>query len=358
MATKKRWADQLMMSLFQKETSYDGGVTMSDATACSMKGYSAETTWPDVVQSDKEEVTGTEHGTDQEIIEQRVNIAYKEPKAKPNSVAGLAALAMGSVAALQDGALTAYRHLITPVSMGTDLPSIQVEEEAGGVQYEYTGVKCGRFKLSGEAGGLLALEADLVGSGTRSTSSTSFASTISESWLKLNQCTVYMESGDDISITAAASIVQETQDISSGNPSNLGTRLTGFNFEWNNNIEGQPGFGGGGVLQNIDYGRRSIALDFTMHFAGQADLNYFINQNPMAIEFDLAGAVIATEGAMKYGLQLIIPRYKLKEPPLPQGGVGERLTAKFACEVFDDGTNNAAILAVYNAIAEYLAAAA
>ena len=59
---------------------------------------------------------------------------------------------------------------------------------------------------------------------------------------------------------------------------------------------------------------------------------------------------------MYYGVTLIVPRFKIVKAPLPKGGVGDTLTQEFECNVLDDGTNSAAMIAVYNAQAAYLAA--
>lgn len=352
--TKKGWNQDLMMSLFTKEDTYDAGVTMSDANACSMQGYEFEPSWPDTVVTDKDEVTGKEHGYDQELVEKGFEATYKEAKAKPNTLAGLAALVLGSISSSQDAELTAYKHTITPVTVGTALPSIHVEHEKGGIQYKYYGVKGGSLTLSGEAGQPVSLEATLKGSGTRATSETEFAASISESWLLMQKMKVWLESGANISITAAASRVQDAEDISSATPDNLYPRLKSFTFGWQNNLEGQPGAGGGGVLQDIDYGRRAVELKTSIIFYDSTELDYFIDQSVVAVEFDLKGALIAAGGAMYYGFDLIIPRAKIKAAPLPQGGAGDTLTQEIEYEVFDDGTNKAAEIIVYNAQAAYM----
>lgn len=352
MITKKGWKRYFMASLFKKEDSYNAGVVMDDTNACSLLGFELEPSWEDEIATDKDEVTGKEFGSDQEIIQQAVKLTYREPKAKPNSLIGFSALALGNITSTQDGTYTAYKHKIIPVTVGNALPSIQVEEKTGEVQYKYTGIKANSIKISGEAGKLISLEVELLGSGNRETSSTAFASAISESWLKVANCKVWMENGSNISI--AASLTQGSQDISSGTPTDLGVRFQSFEFNFNNNLEGQPGFGGNGIFQDIDYGRRAATLSFSLLFNDATELNHYLSQNPLAIEFDLKGALIATGGTMYYGFHLIIPRFKLKTAPIPKGGVDDFLTCDFDCEIFDDGTNPAVIIEGYNAISAYL----
>ncbi len=70
------------MSLFLKEATYDAGVTMDAAKSCGMKGFEMEVNWSDVVTNDKDTVTGYEHGTDQELTSQGVEITYKVDPAR------------------------------------------------------------------------------------------------------------------------------------------------------------------------------------------------------------------------------------------------------------------------------------
>lgn len=353
MITKKGWQDQVMLSLFAKEATYNAGVTMNGTNACSMKGFECDVDWSDTVTDDKDSVSGAELGTDQEITAQGVDITYREPRCKPNTLAGLANLALGARATTQDGALAAYRHKITPVAVGSALPSIQAESKKGGVQYAYRGVKCNSLKLSGEAGGYLSLEAALKGSGYRSTSATAFPAVIAESWMKLSNCKVWMETGANISLDAT--LTQDAENISSATPDDLKVRIKSFSVGWENALDPQPGFGGAGQLQDLDYARRSAELSFSLLFDASTELDYFLNQDPAAIEFDLKGALIAGGGTLFYGAHIIIPRFKIKKAPLPKGGPGDILTCDFECDVQNDGTNAPLIIEVYTAKAAYLA---
>ena len=176
MARKKGKSTELMLSLYLAEATYDAGVTMNDSNACSLKGYTVEEDWPDEVLNDREEITGSEFSTSQEILTKGFTAPISIPKARPNDIIGLMALAMGgTVTSTQDGATGAYTHEVALAAIEADLPSIQAELKKGGVQYYYRGVKCSSIKLAGEAGQPVSLEAELMGSGTRATSSTSFA---------------------------------------------------------------------------------------------------------------------------------------------------------------------------------------
>lgn len=360
MITKKGWQQSLMMSLFRQESAdgaakYNEPVAITDSLGCSMKGFEVTPEYADEVANDREEVSGTEHGTHQEIVAPRVNMTYSEPKAKPNTLIGLAALTLGNITSTQDGAYDGYKHKIVPATVGTALPSITAEHLKGGVQTLYSGLKGNSLTISGEAGGMVAVEASLLGSGHRAASSTAFAAALVESWLKMCSLKAWLESGASISI--GATLVQGAQDISSETGTPLDARLQSFSFTWNNNLEPQPGIGTCGVLADADYGRRSGELTLGLLFNSQADLDYYLNQTVVAVELDLKGGIIDADGSLYYGAQIIAPKLYLTAAPLPQGGAGDTLTCEFAMSLFDDGTNPAVIIEGYNAVEEYLALA-
>jgi len=350
MITKHGWEEQLAMSLFLKEASYNAGVTINSSNACSMDQFEFDPDWADRVESDKDTVTGKEFGNDQEIIQQMTSFKYSEKRAMPNSLIGLAGLVFGSV--VTSGAGADKTHTIVPVAVGTALPSIQINHKKGGVQYGYTGVKGSSIEIKAEEGGPVSIAVEMMGSGSRATNATAFPAVIDESWLLAKNCKVWMENGGSISIDASP--VQDVESISSGTPVDLKARMKSFTYKFNNNPEGQAGFGGLGVYQDIDKGRRAAELSFQLRFVDATELNHFINQNPLAIEFDLAGSTIPS-GSLKFGYQLIVPRFKLKKAPKAEGGPDDSLVLTMDCEVFEDGTNPVTKLIGYNARTAYLA---
>lgn len=354
MQTKKGWATQFMLGAYKKEASYGAGVTMDATNACSLKGFDAEVSFPDVVVNDKDEVTGSEFGTTQEILESRVDITVKEAKAKPNTIAALAALALGGITSTKDGAFNAWRHKIIPVTAGTALPSTQAEFKVGGLQHSAKGIKGKSLKLSAGDSGFVSVEAALMGAGDRATSATAFVASVSESWLRVNKAKFWMENGANI--TVAGTLTQDAQNISSGSPVALGARMKSFEWSFDNGLEGQAGFGGAGLYQDADYGRRKCELKFSLLADAATELNHYLNQDILAVELDLKGALIAAGGTMYYGVQIIVPRLKLKAAPWPKGGVNDILTIDMEGDVQDDGTNPVSIIEVYTGKAAYLAA--
>lgn len=353
MITRKGWAEQFMIGFFAKEATYDAGVTMSSANACSLRGFEASVDWPDVLVNDKDAVTGLEHGSDQELVEKRVNLTVTEKRARPNTLAGFLALAMGAPTSTQDAGLTAYRHQFSPIALGSALPSTRCEHQKGTVQYGYNGIKCNSLEISAEAGGLISVSAELIGSGTRATSATAMAAYVAESYVRANKCKVWMESG--ATITIGSPLVQDVQNISSGTPTDLKTRLLGFKWKMNNNLEGQPGFAGLGVFQDLDVKRRQFELSFDLLFSSSTELDLFLNQTPCAFEVDAFDAIIAGGGTYKYGLDLTVPRFKISKAPHPQGGPDDFLRCTIECDVQSDGTNPGSKAIVQTAKAAYLA---
>jgi hypothetical protein len=352
---KKGWDQYLMASVFKKEATYAAGVTHTSVTSCSFKGFDFDPGYADTITSDKDEITGKEHGYDQEITAYGNNPTLKFARVRPNDFAAFAALVMGSTTPSQDASLTAYRHKNIPIADGSDLSSISIVHKIGAIQTEYKGVKGNTLKLSGEAGGFLSMDVGMMASGQRATNAASFAATITESWMKVDQLKFFLESGANISIGATPT--QGSEDISSATPDDFSIRGKSFEFGWDNKMVGQPGFGGAGYLQDAVYERRGASFKSTIQFASAAEIAYFTAQDACAIELDFkAAALIAVGGAFYYGASIIIPRAKIKTYPQPKGGVNDSLTQDFDFEVFEDGTNPPVIIYNYTAQAAYLAA--
>lgn len=349
--THKKWLDQVMLSLFKQEATYDAGVTMNATNACSMREFEAVMDWPDEVIDDGGEITGSEGPTKQEIIFQAVNLSYKQARATPNTLIGLAALTLGNIVSTQDGAYIAYRHKNTRIAVGSALPSIQAEAKSAGIQYKITGLKSNTLKISGD-NRFVSVESNLIGSGSRAASTTAFVAAITESWLKVANCKVFLENGANISIDAT--LTQGLKNISSGTPADIGPRFKNFELSYDNQQQGIDGYGGAAVFQDMHYGTRKQQFKFSLLFKDDTELNYYLNQTPMAIELDLKGGLIAAGGTLYYGCQIIVPKFQLKVVPHPKGERDEFATADYDCTVLEDGTNSPFIIEGYNAKAGYL----
>ena len=344
--------DQIMVSAYLKEATFDAGVTMNATNACSLVNLNKiEPAWDDKIANDKADYTGKEHGYVQEIQNKGNKISLGSDHCTPNLLSFVAGLCLGGITNTQDGVTGAYTHKFLPVAAESALPSCQIEYLRGGVQYAYKGMKGGSFKVMGKAGEYINVSLEAIGSGTRAISATAFVAAITESWLKLDTCSVWTE--NDASIVIAASPVQGTQSISSGAGTARKTTIRSFEFDWNNDLDIMYGFGGAGVAQDIRAKRRKATIKATFDFAGQADLNLFLNQNVTAIDFDLKGALIA--GTTYAGARLRIPRMMMTKAPLPKGGINEILSCDMEWDIYDNGTNSAVEIYTYNQKAAYLA---
>lgn len=107
-------------------------------------------------------------------------------------------------------------------------------------------------------------------------------------------------------------------------------------------------------MNDLEYGRRTIELKLTMRFEDQTELDHYLAQDALALEINVKGGVLDS-GAYFEGFILIIPRFKLKAPPLATGDPDSVLEIELEADVQDDGTNSAFLLDVYNATAVYLA---
>lgn len=356
MNTLKGWNQKLMASFYKKEASYDAAVTVNATNFTGIKGHSDyDPDWADDVQTDKDTVSGTEHGTDLDIISQGFRCSIAQPRAKPDFLIGAMGAALGSLTATQDGGLTAYRQKIIPVTVGTALPSFNLIGLKGGLQYLHKGCKANSVALSMEEGKPVSCTLDIIGSGSRAVNADSFIAPPSESWLLMKNGYIWLE--QDANISIGATNTQGSEDISSATPDDLKVRVKKVDFKWNNNLVGQPGYGAGnnGCFQDLDYGRRAPELSLTLRHQDATDLGYYTDKTILALEVEVKGALIAGGGAMYFGFNLVIPRFKLTKAPLPKGGVSDELTGDYACDVQDDGTNPAVIFNGYNTKDAYFA---
>lgn len=361
MALQRHYLDQLMLSLFDKEATYGTGPGgWTGTSACSMLDFddaSAHADWDDTIQADTDVITGKEFISVQEIVRQSVRLTYTEPRVKPNTLAGLMGLCLGTVVTTQDGAEDAYRHKLTKAT-SVSLPSIGAQiKHDGGDQREMRGLKGETFTLQIN-GPYLQFTSQLVGSGYRVTSATPFAAKIAENWLRLGDAKFFLKDTGGTPITDPSSPVQGAANLG-GSEVNVSTRVRTFSLTWTNNLAVEAGYRAStGLLRgNFHPVRRTatLSIGFDVDSASEAtELAYYLSQAKLAFELNLdSGVLIDAQGAFKYGLILIVPRLQLTRLPRTQEDQFEVLTMEGA--VLDDGSNSEIIAHVYNARPTYLA---
>jgi len=352
-----------MLSLFDKEATYDAGPAgWTSTSAMSMLDFndaSAHEVWDDTIQSDVDVLTGKEFISVQEIARQSMRLTYEEPRCKPNTLAGLLALCLGTVATTQDGTETAYRHRISPAA-AISLPSIGAQTlRESGVQRKYTGIKGESFTLSNN-GPYFQFSCQMVGSGTRATAADAFPAAISEPWLRWGDTKIYVKDTAGTPISTTLTTPSQTGPNLGGSEVNLSTRVLSWSLNWVNNM--QPDFGYRAstalVRGNFHPTRRTaiITTNIETDTATEAtELNYYLNQTRLAMELNInSGTLVDTSGGtFNLGAVFVLPRVQLTS--IPRGQTNQLENIQLIGAVEDDGTNPIIVCFVYNAQSAYLA---
>jgi len=354
-----RVLDQFMASLGDKEATYNAGpAAWTIGPAYQLYEFGdAFVVWDDQIITDRDLVHGSQFATRSEIIRQDVRFVYNEPRVRPVPLAGFAALVGGTPTVAQDAALVAYRHKVVPVAADVALPSIAVQEKASAEQYMYYGVKCDTFALR-RNGAFWSMEVGLIGSGTRAVSATAFPAKVTEVPLRWGDTYCWIET--PAAITISATPTQGLEDISSGTPDALTTRLLDAEFRVSNDLQAEDGYApaGGIVRSRLDHGPArgaNIRLDVIVDPATiAAERAYYDSQVDVCVELEnKSTVVVAATGAFYFGFDLIIPKVRLS--PIARGVRDGFNIITLAGDCCDDGTNPLWILYTYNAQAAYLA---
>src|SRR3990167_6487337 len=357
---ERAYERQIMLSLFDKEATYDAGPAgWLAANACSMFDFdeAVQDQWPDTVGCNEGEISGGETPSRIITVRQDVKIPYAESRAKPNSIAGLIALNLGTVAAaVQDAALAAYRHKFSKAAPYS-LPSIgaQVLHE-GGRQYAYKGIKGAGYTLA-RNGDYIRLDTPLVGSGTRATAVDAFVASISEDPLLWNDAKIYVKATSGTPITVPTTPSQTAANLG-GSEVNLSTRVLDFSHTWENALDEAEAYRAGGskVKGTLKAVRRSGSVKLSVEVDASTEateLDYFLNQSKLALELNVnSNTVVAATGAFKFGLILLIPQLQFT---LNKAAKNSYETFELDGKIMDDGTNSEVVLFVYTAQAAYLA---
>jgi len=355
MADPKGWQQNFMISLFKKGA-IDAALPVNATNFCSLKGHDDwKPEYADALLTDYDEVTGSEHATDQELNTQGLKFTITMKHARPNFIFGCMLMAMGSHSSAQDGAVDAWKHTGSIIAPGTALPYVNVIGKKGGIQRLDKGVVCNSVGIWSEEGGPISCTAEFLGSGHRATNADAFVAAISEARMLARHALLWTESGASISVDGT--LTQGLENISTGAAVSVGARCKSWKFKYNNNCAGEFGHGGDGTFQNIDFGRRTLELSMVMRWNDATELGYYENQTNLAFEADVkGGTLIAVGGTFYPGFNLVVPRFRLNKAPLPDGGVGDKLTVPYNTIFLDDSTNPIFKFAGYNAVDVYLAA--
>jgi len=351
--------DQLMMSLFTREASYDAPVTVSASTTCAMRDFddaSPHEEWDDLVDDDAPLVHGQEYRVVQQIVRQSVRLRYREPRTKPNSVAGLIGLALGSIASVQDGTANAWRHRLSR-GPSVQMPSITVQtRHALGSQYRYTGVKSDGFTLAAN-GAYLSLEARLIGSGSRTRAGDTFPATVDERWLRWGDARLYWVEAPT-AITLPTAPVQGTTNLGAAAVEISRRLISSFRLEHGSNLLEQMGYrpASGRVRAHLHPEQRETRVEMELEVSFDlevTEIDRYFNQTPMALELNVdSGTLIDPAGTYRYGLIVIIPRLQWRRVRYEEEHQLETLVLEG--QVLADGTNAELVVWVFNKQPTYL----
>lgn len=359
MALQRSYARALQLSLFKREATYGIPPAVSSANYASMLdfGEGVLVEWDDVIQGDTDVITGREFQTRQEIARQSCRLSYEEPRVKPNTLASMLTLALGAVAATQDGALAAYRHKITKAASTSLLSMAGQFKFDSGDQRTIPGLKADSvtFAINAE---YFSLSVPLIGSGKRDTSTDTFQPVIAESWMRLGDAKFFWRD-----ITAPISIPSTPTQGSSnlgGSPVEVSTNVRSFSWNWNNNLAAEAGYRASTrqLRGNFHPARRASSFTVTFDVEGTReadDLDRYLQQKIFAFELNIdSGTIIAATGAFKYGAILIIPQARLT--PISRTQQDQFEVLSYTGTIEDDKTNSELVAFVYTAPAAYLVA--
>lgn len=363
MALESHYVDQLTLSLFDKEAVYDAGPAAWDGTAaCSMMDFddaSAHEQWDDTVVTNNDLITGKELITRQQLVRYSVRLGYTEPRSKPNTMAGLAALALGTVASTRDGVENAWRHRISMAS-AVALPSIgMMTKRQAGAQYLYKGIKSNDYELSNN-GAFWQFRSTLVGSGNRAVNGTGFPASVTEDWVLWGDSKFFLYNTAGSPIGVPTNPTQGAASLTGASAIDISTRVKQLSHSWNNNFPLDDAYRPStGKLRKEFHGNRragtmSIRIE-TDTVTEAAELGYYLSQTQMALEINCDSGVLidATGGTFRYGFILVLPRLQFHSRNRDQDEGTE--VDVYEANIMDDSTNSPVIWFVYNARSVYLA---
>jgi len=336
---------KLYVSFFSKEAAYDTAETVD----CELRVNSQPGEPIVETDNDRDEIGSNEEGNNTWEVANRIEIPIEQSKLRPNTLAGIATYALGSISSAQEGAYDSYVHTITPLST-YELPSFTVEDKLhGSLQRKYSGVFINDFTLSCQRKGFWSIAANCIGSGTAAAGSES-PSAISENPLMAGIAKVWSGTGYDGSVSQN----KTTADLSGS--SDLTSRIVSANWGYNNNCNVDDGYywNGDGVLERAVRGKRSQTLSMTLELdAGAAELASMTSLSNKGIEFEVYGSSkVDGDGANYFGFNLIFPLVNIVKWK-PMGLSGDIMTVDVECDVLQHATHGSVLLTVYNAQAAY-----
>ncbi len=287
------------------------------------------------------EVTGELLPTKHRLLTKKLAGKHKT-KAFPHLVGLFASMAMGKDTPTVVGTTTAYQHKLEIDKTVVELPTRTMVENDGDTQHRYPGVACVGFTLSGQRGGFVEFEADLVGRGSEEVDATVKPVHVDETYLAYG----------DVTLTKGG--VYDGTEVTGG--ASLNASLKSFKLAFKNNGKGVYIMGdSSGLVGSIRRGQKyEVDFEAELELEDQSHRTDLLAGTEFVLALPIVGG-IANDTA-KYTVEVILPRVIYREA---KKGVDDgilKLAAKFG--VLADATYGGLILNVINLQqASYLAAA-
>lgn len=237
-------------------------------------------------------------------------------KAYPHIVGLFASQAMGRDTVTQVAATAAYQHKVEIDKDVVELPFRTMIENDGYQQRRFTGVACTGFSLSGERGGFVEFEADLLGSGAESSDATARPARVNESYLTYQ----------DVKLTRGGTY--NGSEVTGGD--DLSVPLKSFKVEFKNNGKGVHLFGDAtGNMGSIRRGQKyEAALELDFELEDSSHRAALLAGTEYVVSLPMVGAV--ADGTARYTVELIFPRVVYREAKKGVDDGTLTVAAKFA----------------------------
>jgi len=314
MALQFRHADQVYVSAFKKESTWDTAETVEAASGYSLSEFEASLSYDQTRRDGQGE--GTEMGSEGYISRRAYTLSLTFPFVRPHDLAFMAAFGLGTTSATADGASYCHNNNLITTAL---IPSFSVVLLEAGVQKILTGCAINSFSIS-RSGDYWSGTCEILGSRI-ATNADSFPAEVSEEPLLYGNTNIWLESGANVDITAEDSQAQGAENISASTPTNITADVTGdMTITVNNNLRSERGFDAPNSSDATCRGqlhrgaKREVTAEWTQTFESDA-LSYTLFEGSSNVQTHVALEVNQKEtaqgviaGTTYYGFIAIIPR--------------------------------------------------
>ena len=296
MPATMHYADQLILSLRQREQAYNVLVPVWDDTTASLMTDIDDATvhevWEDTVTGAAVIRLGQTLPTSQAVQRQRIRIPFTQPRVTPHTLAGLLGLAFGQVTSVQQPFLTSRRHALVPTSLVTSPSLSAMTGHQGHTYYQYGGFKPAGWTLSWTTSSpYLAFTMPLVGSGSRTAIATpaTLPQVVQEPWVTLGHSRLWLTDVTDAPLTWPTTPPVQGVTNLSGTVLDVSTRVLSWSVTQQQALPESVGRVSAGLVSSTPYARQrtwSVTLTLEVDTATEADeLGWYLTQHAWAMEW-------------------------------------------------------------------------